>query len=271
MQHGKFSLSATGSCSAINHWLSQLSSYSVQFTKLILTITKLEADETLEGIGLVSHMLEILDFNSTCFKFSFPLFFEINLFTLSLTKCELSSEATTSLIHSLLSPDYKLNKLSLCKCTISTTDHTYMYQFSSFTLQHTNGKVCLNATGSCSEINHWLLQLSSYAKIKLSESILEIKEQDSSSDETLENISLYRDVLEILRIDSWKSFVVPRFIGQQQNNLHTLSLKECNLSSESTSSLIHSLQSPHCRLHKLALFGCTIPTTDHTLFRMRIP
>ena len=268
VQHGKFSLSATGSCSAINHWLSLLSSYSVQLTKLILYITKQEADETLEGIGLFSHMLEILNINNnnaTCFSFSISLFFELrqnNLHTLSLTKYELSSEATSSLIHSLLSPDYKLNKLSLCKCTISTTDH--VYQHLSFTLQHTNGKVCLNATGSCSEINHWLLQLSSYTKIL---EILEIEEQDSSSNETLENISLYHDVLEIIR---WKSFVVPQFIGQQQNNLHTLSLYRCNLSSESASSLIHSLQSPHCRLHKLALYCCTIPTTDHTLLTTAI-
>ena len=271
---GKVSLTATGSCSAINHWLSLLSSYSVQLTELILSITKQEADEILEGIGLFSHMLEILNINNnntTCFSFSIPLFLELcqnNLHTLALTKCELSSEATSSLIHSLLSPDYKLNKLSLCMCTISTTDHTHMYQFSSFTLQHTNGKVCLNATGFCSEIDHWLLQLSSYSKIKLTESILKIhQEQDSSSDETLENISLYRDVLEILKIESWTiaSFVVPQFIGQQQNNLHTLSLKEYNLSSESTSSLIHSLQSPHCRLHKLALYHCNMCTTDHTL------
>ena len=276
VQHGKFSLSATGSCSAINHWLSLLSSYSVQLTELILSITKQKTDETLEGIGLFSYMLEILNINNnntTCFSFSFPLFFELRqnyLHTLSLTKCELSSEATSSLIHSLLSPDYKLNKLSLCECTISTTDHTYMYQFSSFTLQHTNGKVCLNATGSCSEINHWLLQLSSYTKIKLTETIIEIKGQDSSSVETLENISLYHDVLEILKIESYERFVVPQFIGQQQNKLHTLSLIYCNLSSESTSSLIHSLQSPHCRLHKLALYWCTIPNTDHTLLTTAI-
>ena len=146
-----------------------------------------------------------------------------------------------------------------------------MYQFSSFTLEHTNhGKRCLNATGSCTEINHWLLQLSSYTKIKLTESILEIVRQDSSQDETLENISLYRDVLKILRFCNSKGFIVPRFIGQQQNNIHTLSLCECNLSSESTSSLIHSLQSPHCRLHKLTLYCCTIPTTDHTLLTTAI-
>ena len=191
-----------------------------------------------------------------------------DLSILTLEGCKISGEATSSLIHSLLSPDYKLNKLSLFKCTISTTDH--VYQRLSFTLQHTNDKVCLNATGSFSEINHWLLQLSSYTKLKLTETILKIKEQDSSSDETLENISLYHDVLEILKIEDWKSFVVPQFIGQEQNNLHTLSLFRCNLSSESTSSLIHSLQSPHCRLHKLALYWCTIPTTDCTLLTTAI-
>ena len=277
VQHGKFSLSATGSCSAINHWLSLLSSYSVQLTELILSITKQEADETLEGIGLFSHMLEILNINNnntTCFSFSIPLFFELrqnNLHTLSLSNCELIRQTTNSLIHSLLSPYYKLNKLSLCKCTISTTYHTYMYQFSSFTLQHTNGKVCLNATGSYSEINHWLLQLSFYTKIKLTESILKIEKQDSSSDETLENISLYRDVLEILWIDGNYNGIVPQFIGQQQNNLHTLTLGCCKLSSEATSSLIHSLQSPHCRLHKLELYYFTIiSTTDHTLLTTAI-
>ena len=56
----------------------------------------------------------------------------------------------------------------------------------------------------------------------------------------------------------------------QQNNLHTLTLKECDLSSEATSSLIHSLQSPHCRLHKLALYDCTSPTTDCTLLTTAI-
>ena len=377
--NGKVSLTATGSCSAINHWLSLLSSYSVQLTESILSITKQETDETLEGIGLFSHMLEILNFNSTCFKFSFPLFFEPcqkNLHTLAMAKCELSSEATSSLIHSLQSPNSRLlNKLSFQDCTFSTPDHTYCFTLfelletngknslkaegSSFAINHwllyipsyanlmtelnlyvteqdsspdetlegislnnlhtlsltkcqlryettksfihslqskhcklnkltlqnctipstdstipsiddlsfsevQHGNFSLSATGSCSEINHWLSLLSSYTKIKLTETILKIKGQDSLSNETLENISLYRDVLEILRIDFWKSFVIPQFVGQQQNNLHTLSLNQCNLSSESTSSLIHSLQSPHCRLHKLVLYDCTIPTTDHT-------
>ena len=142
-----------------------------------------------------------------------------------------------------------------------------MYQFSTFTLQHTNGKVCLNATGSCSEINHWLSQLSSYTKLKLTESIFLIVEQDSSSDETLANISLYRDVLEILKFNETKCFVIPQLIELQKNNLHTLSLYQCKLSSVATSSLIHSLQSPHCRLHCMtALFPLlTTPSSPQLL------
>ena len=59
-------------------------------------------------------------------------------------------------------------------------------------------------------------------------------------------------------------------IGCKQNNLHTLSLKRCKLSSEAASSLVHSLQSPHCRLHKLSLRDCTILSTDRTLFATAI-
>ena len=240
VQHGKISLSATGSCSAINHWLSLLSSYSVQLTELILSITKQEADETLEGIGLFSHMLEILNFNSTCFKFSFPLFFELrqnNLHTLSLTKCELSNEATSSLIHFHQSPNSRLlHKLSFSDCKLSTTDHTY--QFSSFELLESNGTYSLKAEGSSFAINHWLLYIPSYANL-MTELNLNVTEQDSSPDETLEGISF--------------------------NNLHTLSLTKCELSSESTSSLIHSLQSHNSgRLHRLSFSDCTFSTTDHT-------
>ena len=158
-----------------------------------------------------------------------------NSLTLSLTKCKLSNEA---LISSLLFPRCKLHKLSLHDCTISTTD--YSYQFSFFELQQTNAKVYFNATGSYCAINRWLSQSSSYLTL-LTEMILSITEQDSSTDETLEGIGLY-----------------------EQNNLHSLSLKWCKLSSKTTSSLIHSLQSPHCKLHKISLNDCVIFATDHT-------
>ena len=269
----KVLLNATGSCRAINHWLSQLSSYSVLLTELVLSITEQETDETLEGIGLFSHMLEILNINNnhtTCFSFSIPLFLGLrqnNLHTLSLTKCRLSSEATSSLIHSLLSPDYKLNKLALYECAISFNEHTYT--FSAFKVDNCN--VSLEAKGSPSAFNHWLSYLSSFSKIMLIELILAFSEH-ASSNETFESISLYRDVLEVVKIDgiglgSLSSF---RFLGQQHNNLHTLSMEWCRFSSKATSSLIHFLQSPHCRLHKLALYYCTIPTTDCTLLTTAI-
>ena len=48
-----------------------------------------------------------------------------------------------------------------------------------------------------------------------------------------------------------------------QNNLHSLSLRDCKLSSETTSSLIHFLQSPNSRLlHKLSRF----PLLTNSLF-----
>ena len=120
----------------------------------------------------------------------------------------------------------------------------------------------MNATGSCSEINHWLLQLSSYTKLRLTEFVLQIERQDSSPSETLENISLYCDALGILRFKKSNGFVLN---GQQQNNVHTLSLYDCNFSSEAISSLIFYLKSPYCRLQKLVLYCCIIPATDCTL------
>ena len=212
-------MNATGSSFVINHCLLLLSSSSKLFTAINLNITEQDSstDETLEGIGLYE---------------------QNNLHSLSLKGCKLSSKTTSSLIHSLQSPHCKLHKLSLNDCTISTTD--YSHQFSFFELQQTNAKVYFNATGSYCAINRWLSQSSSYLTL-LTEMILSITEQDSSTDETLEGIGLY-----------------------EQNNLHSLSLKWCKLSSKTTSSLIHSLQSPHCKLHKISLNDCVIFATDHT-------
>ena len=85
----------------------------------------------------------------------------------------------------------------------------------------------------------------------------------------LQEILSTSSLLETLKIDNDNyslSLSIPQFIGSQQNNLHTLSLRLCNLSIDVTRSLIHLLQSSHCKLYKLALYHCarTIPTTDHT-------
>ena len=100
--------------------------------------------------------------------------------------------------------------------------------------------------------------------IKLSGPAGCIYNSKSSSNELskFEEVFNWYPLLEVLKIES---VVIRSHFFSQQNNLHTLSLDRCKLSSEATSSLIHSLQSPHCRLHKLALYNCTIPTTDRTL------
>ena len=56
------SLEAKCSCSAINHWLSYLSSYTkLLLTELILDITKHDSlDETIEKNGLFCDVLEIV-------------------------------------------------------------------------------------------------------------------------------------------------------------------------------------------------------------------
>ena len=153
-------MNATGSSFVINHCLSLLSSSSKLFAiNLNITGTSSSTDELLEEIGLYHH--------------------EQNSLTLSLTKCKLSNEA----LISLLFPRCKLHKLSLHDCTISTTH--YSCQFSFFELQQANAKVSLNATGSYCAMNSWLSQSSSYSTL-LTDMILCITEQDSSTDETLE-------------------------------------------------------------------------------------
>ena len=69
-------------------------------------------------------------------------------------------------------------------------------------------------------------------------------------------------MLKVLHIDSnWQNvYLSPSVLdfGSQQNNLHTLSLKNCKLYLNAVVSLIHSLQSPHCRLSKLSLDECSV-------------
>ena len=50
----------------------------------------------------------------------------------------------------------------------------------------------------------------------------------------------------------------------QPNNLLSLSLHDCNLSIDTTSTLIHYLQSPHCMFHELIVERCTISMHSHT-------
>ena len=192
-------------------------------TDIILYITERDfsTDDSLEVIGLCHY-----EGSSLC--------------TLSLKGSKLSSEAARSLFYSLLSGNCKLHTLSLHDCTVSTTDHSYL--FSLFELQQANTKVYLNATGFSSAINHCLSLLSLYSKL-LTDIILNTIKQDFSTDESLERIGLYHD---------------------EGSNLRALSLNSGMLSSEATSLLIHSLVSQHCKLQKVSLCDCAVSTTDHS-------
>ena len=133
--------------------------------------------------------------------------------------------------------------------------------------------VSLDISGSWSGNFKILSQLEPFTKsvtdIKLVGPKQDVRRNPVSSKEK-SNFEAVLDCYPLLE-ELWieHSLIQSQFLVQQ-NNLHTLTLKECNLSSEATSSLIHSLQSPHCKLHKLALYRCTIPTTDCTLLTTAI-
>ena len=180
-----------------------------------------------------------------------------NLRTLSLKGCNLSSDFITSLIHHLQSVDNSLLNLILDKCI---PDHSHTMSGSSFLQLQLldNSKVSLEFTGPCHDISLWLSQLSSYTQ--LTELILRLISRVNLTADTLQEILLYCHVLESLKVKNSEPFLplsISHLIGSQPNSLHTLALSRCWLTSRS---LVHSLQSPHCKVHKLAIHECTIPS-----------
>ena len=271
LDSGNVSLEFTGYCCDISHWLSQLSSYT-QLTELILHLKRQDSTttDTLQEILSYRHMLESLkiDIDQSCIYFipyaiplstTIPWLIELqqnNLHNLSLGTCNLSSDVTRLLIHSLQSPCCRLHKLAMDKCTISTPNETQQKTIST----KINATLCLLVTtDSLCVLNHIL---SNVIFTQMTELGLFTATCNSSAAEVLTKIPVSCPVLEIIKIGSFVSLSLPlsiaQFIGSQQNNLHTLSLRRCSLSSDVTRSLIHSLQSPHCKLHKLSIDLCTI-------------
>ena len=129
--------------------------------------------------------------------------------------------------------------------------------------------VSLDLCGSWSQNLKILSQLRPFTKcvtdIRLVGAKTYVRPSEKKS-EVLDNYSL----LEKLLIENVEIMLPYSTFFSQQKNLHTIMLKQCKVNSEATSSLIHSLQSPHCRLHKLALYDCTIPSTDCTLLTTAI-
>ena len=196
-----------------------------------------------------------------------------SLHILSLQRCKLTHDTVRSLIHFLQSLQCELQELILDDC-ISDHIHTATTSSKLKLKSLGSGNVSLEFTGDCNscDISHWLSQLSSY--IQLTELVLHLKRADSTTTvSNLQEIQLYHNMLESLKIEVDQPRIrhanyyyainlplsIPQFIELQDNNLRILSLKRCNLSSDVTgSSLIHSLQSPHCRLHKLTMDHCAI-------------
>ena len=272
---GNVSLEFTGYCCDISHWLSQLSSYT-QLTEFVLHLKRQDSTaDTLQEILLYHHVLESfkisIDQSSVyCKCFTIPLPFSIpqfiglqqnNLHNLSLKECNLSSDVTKSLIHSLQSPHCRLHKLTIFKCSISTPDEVQHNTIST----KNNTKLCsLVSTNSLCVLNQIF---SNILFTQVTELSLRITTHSYLEAEVLTKIPCLCPMLETLKIDSSVRlslpFSIPQFIGSQQNNLHTLLLRKCSLICDVTRSLIHSLQSPHCKIYKLALYDCTI-VTDHT-------
>ena len=275
--NGNFSLKFTGFLYAINYMLAQPHLfYENTLTILKVAIVSGTADLLQIDVSLYPN-LEKLDFAS-----KYPLLQvsvlvssqQNNFCLLSMKRCSITCDTVRSLIHSLQSSHCGLQELTLDDCI---SDHTHTTTTSSKLKLKSldSGNVSLEFTGYCCDISHWLSQLSSYTQ--LTELILYLNRGDSTTADTLQEIQLYHHVLESLKINmnlSTRNIIslypfnlplsIPHFIESLQNNLHTLSLSRCNLSGYVTWSLIHSLQSPYCKLYKLTMEHCEISTPDKT-------
>ena len=269
------SLVTSDSLCVLNHIFSNV--LFARLTELSVCITSYNSTaadlEVLTRIPVSCPVLEIIKIDSSI-SLSLPISIlqfigsqQNNLHTLSLSRCTLSSEFTTSLIDSMQSIHCKLQNLALKKCTIYLPKDTQQTTI----LTKTNAKLH-SLDISWSVLNQMMSCINPFTQ-SLTELILHVDNDThtctSGVETILQEIPTNCPLLETLKIDCVVCIIsippaIPQFIGSQQNNIHTVSLWKCKLSIDVTRSLIHSLWSPHCKLYKLALYDCTIPTTDHT-------
>ena len=273
------SLVTTDSLRVLNYIFTYV--FFAQMTEVSLCITTIDssAAEVLTKTLGSCPVLETIKIDSSInlsLPLSIPQFIgsqQNHLCTLSLNRCNLNSGVTRSFIHLLQSSHCMLHQLELKRCTIFTCDDTQQ----NTTSNKDNTTLCsLVTTDSLCVLNHIF---SNILFTKMTELCLCITSHDSSEAdlEVLKKIPISCPVLETINID--RGFMcsialplsIPQFIGSQQNNLHTLSLSMCTLSSDVTRSLIHSMQSPHCRLQNLALKECTISLPEDTRPALIIP
>ena len=182
-----------------------------------------------------------------------------NLNTLSLVKCTLNVEATHSLIRYLQSAKCRLCNLTLEHSSINFTDYDADTSLETITKSDSTSLKKLlslcntrNCSLKCLVISGSMLYMGGIDHIMkgLLQWIL-------TSCLTLETLVLH------FELDPFPlSCLIPKFIELEGNSLQCLSLSRCELSSEFTSSFIHSLLSPHCKLNKLVLYNCELPP-DH--------
>ena len=168
------------------------------------------------------------------------------LHTLSFSECYLSNEAINMLMHSLQSQHCRLQLLKLDECSIPDTDCQNGEKITTFRLQLMRNSI-LHIEGSC----HLTLYIFSKFHFII-HTLTELKLKCADK-----RIILYPSQ----RVHTPLSSSIFDFISEQ-NNLHTLSLSEHILSTETTGALIHSLQSSHCKICKLTLFNCTTPAPN---------
>ena len=270
------SLKVSGSSRSIFHLLSK----SYFFTNKLITLTVDERDDYVYGFSSAKEiflpliistsqypMLESLeiDTGASIGRTVAPNFScqQNNLQSVSLKQCKFSCEVTNSFFQFLKSPHCKLQALTLNECIfLCDTTPCKLADFLFHTHEYTP-KICLYVTGSSSAISWILFQSLFYTKL-VNELCVNNCEEES---QPLCIISSKYSKLEKLVIE------VPLYWGccchaslspsvfsfsSQQNYLHTLSLKGCNLNNETTSSLIHALNSPHSKLREVTLDECLV-------------
>ena len=264
------SLCVHGSRSSLFQLLSQPNFYTniLDVTEMRLAIFNLSdsSQSIVFNIELYYPMLRTLQIDEyRCYDAPLPIVFKFgsqssNLCLLSLTCCRLNSLATRSLVDSLQSSHCKLRNLTLDKCIITLNDDTYQLRLQ---LKITNLKnISLTIAGSTSAVTCMLSQLQFYAST-LTELFVEIKLHSlHCSKEALDIVPSNYPLLETLQfIAEYQDPILASSclnLSSLPNTLHTFSIKSCKLNSEATSTLIHSLRSPHCVLSKLMLNDCDI-------------
>ena len=182
-----------------------------------------------------------------------------NLHTLSLVKCTLSIEATNSLVQSLQSANCRLCNLTLEHSPINFSETDTLLES---TTKSSNTPLT-KMLSLCDTKNSSLKCLVIIGSIKnIDQTMKEFLQWILTSCLTLETL-----VIHFEQDFSCSSFplscLIPRFIKSQESNLQSLVISQCKLSSEFISSFVYALQSPHCKLVKLALYKCELPAPEH--------